>query len=94
MEADNAQNAVPVKDTLGSHRTEEKKDSPKKKAQRYYVGTSCYIRCIRIDIENGPYKTISAAIEAAEPGGIILVGQGKYAESIVIRYSKCVRWHD
>ena len=37
-----------------------------------------------IDMASGPYKTINEAIAAAEPGGIILVKQGKYNESLVI----------
>ena len=52
-----------------------------KKAKRYYVGKVFhYIK----DITNGPYKTINEAIQAAEPGGIILVSQGRYMESLVI----------
>ncbi len=38
------------------------------------------------DLVNGPYKTITEAMAAAEPGGIILVSQGKYLESLVIEH--------
>ncbi len=60
----------------------------RKKAPRYFVGT-IFIWLARShtkikDMVNGPYKTINEAIAAAEPGGIILVNQGKYAESLII----------
>jgi len=38
------------------------------------------------DAINGPYKTINEAIEAAEPGGMILISQGRYVESLVITF--------
>lgn len=42
------------------------------------------IFCMRKDAVSGPYKTINEAIEAAEPGGMILISQGKYMESLMI----------
>lgn len=46
--------------------------------------TSWVIFSITEDAVSGPYKTIGEAIEAAEPGGMILISQGKYMESLAI----------
>lgn len=38
-----------------------------------------------VDPENGPYKTIQDAIDAAEPGGVIKIAPGLYSDNIVIK---------
>jgi len=37
-----------------------------------------------VDPENGPYKTIQDAIDAAEPGGVIKIAPGLYSDNLVI----------
>lgn len=38
------------------------------------------------DPENGPYKTIQEAINAANPGGVIKISPGLYSDNLVIEY--------
>ena len=37
-----------------------------------------------LDPENGPYKTIQEAIDAAEPGNVIKISPGLYNNGLVI----------
>ena len=40
---------------------------------------------LEVDLQNGPYKKIQEAIDAATPGSTIIINQGLYVENLMIK---------